>query len=191
MSNDPKSYERLERETDTAWAAFQLFKSLGSTRTIADAQEQYAIAKRSKTAQPRRSFHTQFAKWRRENDWDARVAEFDADQEKIFRERLREEDHSKFIAGVTQLRDTIEAQARLLLQNGLLATDVSKNGMLRLNAEVKRLPTGATMTKQQSEQLLCLRRSDQATAAILTEATNVLERAYGIRNFIDQALENG
>jgi hypothetical protein len=36
-----------------------------------------------------------------------------------------------------------------------------------------------------------LRRSDQATAAILTEATNVLERAYGIRNFIDQALENG
>jgi hypothetical protein len=183
-------YDRQPDETASAWAAFEIFRDLGTMRTMVEAQKVYGQQK-AKKGKERQTNNGAFARWRKEYDWDVRVRAFDADREKLFREKLKEEDHDKFIADVTKLRDAIETQATTMIQVGLVATAITKAGILRLKAEVDRLPPGVKIPLKFIQALGELRKIDSLSIGILVEAANVLERAYGIRTFIDNALEDG
>jgi len=97
--------DRLSNETDKAWQAFQDFRDMGTTRTIADLQRKYAgISREKKGIVPTDSYKT-LEGWAGRFNWSARVKDWDANEEKRRLEHLNAEKKEKWIKDAEAYRE--------------------------------------------------------------------------------------
>jgi hypothetical protein len=99
---DAKSYDRRLGETEKAYAAFVIYRNLGSERSVfRTAREFYGNPE--KTGKPHRNT-TQISSWCGKYNWVDRCLEFDRDEEAIARERKRELDRAEHDAKLEKFR---------------------------------------------------------------------------------------
>ena len=88
MSAETKSYDRQYGETEKAYAAFVIYRDLGSDRSLEKTAEIYypaQVAHRVRHPNIRR-----VQDWSAKYSWSIRVLDYDRDEEAIARERKRE-----------------------------------------------------------------------------------------------------
>ena len=102
--------ERLPKETDKAWQAFQDFYAMGQGRSIKVLHQQYSKQNRKKrNVTPTKSYKT-IAGWSSTYKWDERVKVADKELEAERLQALKEEAHRKYLERIQAFR-TVADQA--------------------------------------------------------------------------------
>jgi hypothetical protein len=106
MSAEIKSYDRQAGETEKAYAAFVIYRDLGSDRSLEKTAEFYYPAQVAhKVRHPNiRRIQDWSAKYR----WSARVLDYDRDEEAIARERKRDLNRAEHDAKLEHFRQNNE-----------------------------------------------------------------------------------
>jgi hypothetical protein len=96
--------DRLSNETDRAWQAFQDFRDMGISRSVIELLRQYKAKKGNGESVPTTSDST-LRNWAFENDWNERVREWDAEEERRRLEFLEKAKREKWEKDVEAYRD--------------------------------------------------------------------------------------
>ena len=99
---DVKSYDRQAGETEKAYAAFVIYRNLGSERSLEKTAEIYYPAQVAHNV--RHPNIRRIQDWSAKYGWSARVLDFDRDEEAIARERRRELDRAEHDAKLEKFR---------------------------------------------------------------------------------------
>jgi hypothetical protein len=103
---DVKSYDRRLGETERAYAAFVIYRNLGSERTL---EKTSAIFYPDVKAEEGRHPNVrQIQRWSGTHDWYLRTVDYDRDEEAIARERKRELDCAEHDAKLGKFREDNE-----------------------------------------------------------------------------------
>lgn len=137
--------DRLPNETDRAWQAFQDYRDMGVSRSIAELVKQYRDRKGQKSIAPTKS-HQTLRNWACENNWTDRVKKWDAEEERRRVEFLEKARRERWEQEVEAYRDrnkrlgaaTFEV-AVLLVNEASLAIKQDQKAKMTLDQALKGL----------------------------------------------------
>jgi hypothetical protein len=187
-----RSCDRLESETNAAWLGFCCYRDLGPGRTVEEAWRVYSKARgreRATNSSKRHHPSAQFSRWKTNHDWDDRCAEFDKEQSDRIQAAIDSELLDQSMAAISRLRDLVESAATKAIENSLKAADYSALQIDRINKMIRAVPADRPFPSAVTREFGTLGQQNLVMIRAIKESTEVLERAYGIRLLVDQAID--
>jgi hypothetical protein len=112
MDEGTQVWERQPNETAKAWAAFQIYRDLGSKRTVAATQE---VMERPV------GYRRMLEEWVEKHNWAERVREYDNYLDRISRIQREQSKRDEYARKVEAYRDETERTAKAMVSMGARA----------------------------------------------------------------------
>jgi hypothetical protein len=181
MSAENKSYDRLENETNKAWAAFCIYRNLGLERTHERVCEK--IYNTDGNQNPTRNL-SQVRTWSAANSWLDRCRDYDRDEEIIERDRVRSRNIQEHDRELEQFRQSNKAMGSALLAMGAR--------LMKIGDRVAREIEGKdNITAADLDTFLKLPASVKAIANFATIGGDLTADGLLIRQLLERMKEEG
>lgn len=106
---EKKSYDRRNEESDSQWLGFLAYRDLGLGRTVEAAWVEYCKKRykaKGESGKAKSGASGSFNKWVHLHDWPDRARDWDIDEEARQRELVIAADSQKYIAQLSEFRET-------------------------------------------------------------------------------------
>lgn len=176
-SDNIKSYNRQEGETIKAYAAFCIYRDLGTQRTIRETVKRYYSGD-----SPANIRHLE--RWSSANNWIDRCKDYDRDEEVLERDRVRAKNIEEHDRELEQFRQSNKAMGSALLAMGARLMKIGDRVAREIESKEK-------ITAADLDTYLKLPASVKAIANFATIGGDLTADGLLIRQLLEKLKEGG